>query len=115
MAGRRLDGVHVGDAEQFTFAGANGDAVHAFVVKPVYFNPAQKRPVAFLIHGGQDFRVVDTGGFASFTALQRKGIPSKFLYFPDENHWVLEPANSVLWHDTALDWIDRWTKQDAAQ
>ncbi len=65
-----------------------------------------------VVHGGQDFRVVDTGGFASFTALQRKGIPSKFLYFPDENHWVLKPANSVLWHDTVLDWIDRWTKGD---
>jgi dipeptidyl aminopeptidase/acylaminoacyl peptidase len=68
-----------------------------------------------VIHGGQDFRVVDTGGFASFTALQRKGIPSRFLYFPDENHWVLKPANSVLWHDTVLDWIDRWTKGDGKE
>jgi dipeptidyl aminopeptidase/acylaminoacyl peptidase len=68
-----------------------------------------------VIHGGQDFRVVDTGGIASFTALQRRGIPSKFLYFPDENHWVLKPANSVLWHDTVLDWIDRWTKGDGKE
>ena len=65
-----------------------------------------------VIHGGKDFRVVETGGFATFTALQRKGIPSKFLYFPDENHWVLKPQNSILWHDTVLDWLDRWTKRD---
>ncbi len=64
-----------------------------------------------VIHGGKDYRVVETGGFATFTALQRRGIPSKLLYFPDENHWVLKPQNSVLWHDTVLDWIDRWTKR----
>ncbi len=63
-----------------------------------------------IIHGGKDFRVVETQGFASFTALQRRGIPSKFLYFPDENHWVLKPANSVLWHETVLGWLDQWTK-----
>lgn len=64
-----------------------------------------------VIHGGQDFRVVDTQGMSTFTALQRRGIPSKFLYFPDENHWVLKPANSILWHETVLGWLDQWTKK----
>jgi dipeptidyl aminopeptidase/acylaminoacyl peptidase len=68
-----------------------------------------------VIHGALDFRVVETGGFGTFTALQRKGIPSKFLHFPDENHWVLKPANSILWHDTVLDWLDRWTKRDGKE
>jgi dipeptidyl aminopeptidase/acylaminoacyl peptidase len=63
-----------------------------------------------VVHSGRDYRVVETGGMGTFTALQRKGIPSEFLYFPDENHWILKPANSVLWHDTVLDWLDRWTK-----
>lgn len=62
-----------------------------------------------VIHGGQDFRVVDTQGLATFTALQRRGIPSKLLYFPDENHWVVKPANSLQWHDTVLGWLDQWT------
>ncbi|HVO30107.1 MAG TPA: prolyl oligopeptidase family serine peptidase, partial [bacterium] len=62
-----------------------------------------------VVHGGHDYRVVDTQGMASFTALQRRGIPSKFLYFPDENHWVLKPQNSILWYDTVLDWFDQWT------
>ena len=64
-----------------------------------------------VVHGGKDYRVVDTQGISTFTALQRKGIPSKFLYFPDENHWVLKPQNSILWHDTVLDWLDQWTKK----
>lgn len=63
-----------------------------------------------VIHGGQDFRVVETQGLATFTALQRRGIPSKLLYFPDENHWVLKPANSVQWHQVVLGWLDEWTK-----
>jgi dipeptidyl aminopeptidase/acylaminoacyl peptidase len=78
---------------------------------PVDFVKNWKTPT-LVVHGGKDYRVVDTGGFASFTALQRMGIPSKFLYFPDENHWVLKPANSILWHDTVLEWLDLWTKRD---
>ena len=63
-----------------------------------------------VIHGAKDYRVVDTQGMSTFTALQRRGIPSKFLYFPDENHWVLSPANGVLWHETVIGWLDQWTK-----
>jgi dipeptidyl aminopeptidase/acylaminoacyl peptidase len=63
-----------------------------------------------VIHSAKDYRVVDTQGISTFTALQRKGIPSKLLYFPDENHWVLKPANGILWHETVIDWLDRWTK-----
>jgi dipeptidyl aminopeptidase/acylaminoacyl peptidase len=63
-----------------------------------------------VIHGGRDYRLVDTEGMAVFTALQRRGIPSKFVHFPDENHWVLKARNSVFWHETVLDWIGRYTK-----
>ncbi len=63
-----------------------------------------------VVHGGKDYRVVDTQGMSTFTTLQRKGIPSKFLYFPDENHWVLKPHNSIVWHDTVLGWLDQWAK-----
>ena len=63
-----------------------------------------------VIHGGQDFRVVDTQGMSTFTALQRRGIPSQFLHFPDENHWVLKPHNSILWHETVLGWLERWLR-----
>ncbi len=76
---------------------------------PVNFVKNWKTPM-LAIHGAKDFRVVETQGFSTFTALQRKGIPSKLLYFPNENHWVLKPHNSILWHNTVLDWIDKWTK-----
>ena len=49
-------------------------------------------------------------GIATFTALQRRRIPSQLLYFPDENHWVLKPKNSIVWHDTIIAWLDRWLK-----
>ncbi|MDJ0879960.1 MAG: S9 family peptidase [Halieaceae bacterium] len=61
-----------------------------------------------VIHGELDYRIPVTHGIAAFTALQRRGIPSRFLYFPDENHWVLQPANSELWHQEVNDWLKRW-------
>ncbi|HEX2691320.1 MAG TPA: S9 family peptidase [Kofleriaceae bacterium] len=64
-----------------------------------------------VIHGGLDYRVVDAQGMSTFTALQRKGIASRFLYFPDENHWVLKPQNTKLWHEEVLAWLDKWTKR----
>jgi len=72
------------------------------------------RTPMLVVHGGKDFRVVETDGLGAFNALQRRGVPSRLLYFPDENHWVLKPRNSILWHDTVLDWIDRWTKAPPA-
>jgi dipeptidyl aminopeptidase/acylaminoacyl peptidase len=76
---------------------------------PANFIKNWKTPM-MVVHGGQDFRVVETQGIGSFNVLQRRGIPSQFLYFPDENHWVLKPANSILWHDTVIGWLDKWLK-----
>jgi hypothetical protein len=47
-------------------------------------------------------------GLSAFTALQRKAIPSRFLYFSNENHWVLSPGNSLKWHFEVLRWMDEW-------
>ena len=63
-----------------------------------------------VIHSQQDFRVDLSEGLQLFTALQRQGVKSKLLYFPDEGHWVLKPGNSKLWYSTVLDWIDENTK-----
>jgi dipeptidyl aminopeptidase/acylaminoacyl peptidase len=70
------------------------------------------RTPMLVIHGALDYRVVDTQGLSTFTALQRRGIPSKLVYFPDENHWVLQPHNSIFWHETVLDWLRRWTAEE---
>jgi dipeptidyl aminopeptidase/acylaminoacyl peptidase len=75
------------------------------------FNPvnhvAKWRVPMLVVQGEKDYRVPVDQGLSTFTALQRKGIDSKLLYFPDENHWVLKPQNSILWHDT----VNAWLKQ----
>ncbi len=63
-----------------------------------------------VVHGGLDYRVVDTQGLSTFTALRRRGVPARLLYFPDENHWVLKPQNSIQWHDEVMGWLKRWTR-----
>ena len=77
---------------------------------PVNFVQNWKTPM-LVIHGALDYRVVDTQGISTFTALQRQGIPSKLVYFPDENHWEHNPHNSIFWHETVLDWITHWTAE----
>ncbi len=74
---------------------------------PARFTGRWQTPM-LVVHGALDFRVVESQGFQTFTALQRRGIPSQLLYFPDENHFVLKPENSLQWHETVLAWLDRW-------
>lgn len=64
-----------------------------------------------VIHGGKDFRVPEAQGMAAFQAAQLRGIPSKFLYFPNEGHWVLSPQNGLVWHDQFFSWLDQWLKK----
>jgi dipeptidyl aminopeptidase/acylaminoacyl peptidase len=73
---------------------------------PANLVKAWKSPM-LVIHGALDYRVPYSQGLATFTALQRLGIESRFLYFPDENHWISKPANSQQWHEEVLDWLDR--------
>ena len=70
----------------------------------------QWRTPMLVIHGQLDFRIPYTQGLAVFTALQRRGIESRFLFFPDENHWISKPANSLQWHDEVLHWLDAHLK-----
>jgi len=76
---------------------------------PVEHVAKWKTPM-LVVQGALDFRIPEAQGLGTFNALQRRGIPSRLLYFPDENHWVLKPANSILWHDTVLAWLAKWTK-----
>ena len=63
-----------------------------------------------IVQGALDFRVPEGQAIQLFTSLQRRGIPSRFLYFPDEGHWVLKPQNSRLWYRTVLEWLDKYVK-----
>ena len=77
---------------------------------PHLFADKFKTPT-LVVHGQNDYRLDVSEGFQLFTTLQRLKIPSKFLYFPDEGHWVLKPQNSRLWYKTVNDWVDEWCKR----
>jgi dipeptidyl aminopeptidase/acylaminoacyl peptidase len=70
-----------------------------------------KTPV-LVIHGANDFRVAEEQAFQLFTSLQKLGVKSKFLYFPDETHWVRKPQNSRLWWNTIFNWFDEHKKTE---
>jgi dipeptidyl aminopeptidase/acylaminoacyl peptidase len=76
---------------------------------PHLFADKFKTPT-LVVHGQNDYRLDVSEGFQLFTTLQRLGIPSKMLYFPDEGHWVLKPQNSRIWYKTVNDWVDQWCK-----
>ncbi|HXE57458.1 MAG TPA: S9 family peptidase [Gemmatimonadales bacterium] len=63
-----------------------------------------------IVHGQRDYRVDVSEGLQAFTALKLRNVPGKFLYFPDEGHWVVKPRNRRLWWNTVLDWLDQWLK-----
>ena len=71
---------------------------------------AQWQTPMLVVLGEKDFRIPYSQGLGAFTALQRKGVPAELLVFPDENHWVLKPKNSLQWHQTVFSWLERWLK-----
>jgi dipeptidyl aminopeptidase/acylaminoacyl peptidase len=79
---------------------------------PVNFVQNWKTP-QLVVTSEHDFRIPYTQGIAAFTALQRRDIPSRLLIFPDENHWVLKPKNSVQWYDEVFGWERQWLGQGA--
>lgn len=65
-----------------------------------------------VIHGEKDYRIAYTQGMSAFNAAQLQGIPSKYLHFPYENHWVLRPQNGILWQREFFSWLDQWLKDN---
>jgi acylaminoacyl-peptidase len=108
------------DVPQLMNAMDIGNFIHEFggpswERKAVYdaFNPETyvgdwSKPM-LVLHGSKDFRVPMEQGLATFSALQREGIPSRFVHVPDENHWVLKPRTWVDWQQEILDWVGRYT------
>jgi dipeptidyl aminopeptidase/acylaminoacyl peptidase len=81
---------------------------------PATYAASFKSPM-LIIHGGNDYRVDPSQGLAMFQVLQARHVPSKLLFFEEENHWVLKPADSILWYHSVLDWLDQWVKPDRAE
>lgn len=91
----------------------NGGTVYEHPQNYEEFNPIDHvkdwRVPMLVIHSDRDYRIPLSQGLAAFTALQRRGIESELLRFPDENHWVQKPHNSLLWHDTVNAWLKKHT------
>jgi acylaminoacyl-peptidase len=88
--------------------GSTGNIADWERFNPALFSSQWKKPM-LVIHGGKDFRVPTEQGIAAYNAARRAGVPSKLVVFPDENHWVLKPQNSVQWYRQVEDWMNRWT------
>jgi dipeptidyl aminopeptidase/acylaminoacyl peptidase len=76
---------------------------------PLNFVRQWKTPI-LIVHGQNDFRVDVSESYQAFTAARKMNVPAKFLYFPDEDHWVTGPRNRRLWWSTVLDWLDQYLK-----
>ncbi|NVO18367.1 MAG: S9 family peptidase [Bacteroidetes bacterium] len=82
---------------------------HSYANSPHKFVDKWDTPI-LIIEGENDFRIPFTQGMAAYNAAQLRGIPSKYLHFPDETHWVLKPQNSVLWQREFFKWLDTYLK-----
>jgi dipeptidyl aminopeptidase/acylaminoacyl peptidase len=82
------------------------------------WNPANHvaawRTPMLVIHGERDYRVPYNQGLAAYSVLRERGIPSRLVIFPDENHWVLSPRNSIQWYREVHGWLDQWLRQRPA-
>ena len=87
----------------------NKIAQRSYANSPHKFVDRWDTPI-MIIHGARDYRILDSQGFAAFDAAKIKGVPTKMLWFPDENHWVLQPQNGILWQREFFSWLDKWLK-----
>jgi len=82
---------------------------HSYDFSPHRFVGNWDTPI-LVIHGGKDFRIPYAEGMQAYNAAQLQGIPSKFLFFHEETHFVTKPQNAILWHREFIGWLDRWLK-----
>lgn len=104
------DGITFGGMQQ---AGApyssTPKALHHYASDPSTMVTRWHTPI-LCIHGMMDYRIPYEQGMAAFNAAQMMGVPSKLVVFPEENHWILQPQNSLFWHREVYDWLAKWLK-----
>ena len=87
----------------------NAKTAHSYANSPHLFVDQWNSPLC-VIHSEFDFRIVASQGMAAYNAAKLRGLDARYLYFPDETHWVLRPQNSLLWHRNFIDWFDTHLK-----
>ncbi|NDC59914.1 MAG: S9 family peptidase, partial [Alphaproteobacteria bacterium] len=85
----------------------------AFEKTSPHLYAANFKTPTLVIHGGQDMRVTLNNGVELFQTLQKKGVPSRFVLYPDENHWVLKPQNSINWYGEVRAWVEKYAPPGA--
>ena len=88
---------------------SNKAAQRSYSFSPHLFVDKWDTPI-LIIHGEKDFRIPFTQGMGAYNAAVLKGIPAQFLFFPEENHWVMQPQNGILWQRVFKQWLDKWLK-----
>lgn len=88
----------------------NKVAMKSYAGSPDNFIQNWDTPI-LVIHGGRDYRIPYTQGMAAFNSARLRGVEARFLYFPEENHWVLKPQNGILWQRTFFGWLDKYLKE----
>lgn len=88
---------------------SNAIAQRSYANSPHLFVDKWDTPM-LVIHGEKDYRILASQGMAAFNAAVLRGVPAEMLIFPDENHWVLQPQNGILWQRTFAAWLDKWLK-----
>lgn len=88
----------------------NATAQRTFANSPHLFVDKWDTPI-LCIHGEKDYRILANHAMAAFNAAKLRGVPAELLIYPDENHWVLKPQNSILWQRTFFNWLDKWLKK----
>lgn len=88
---------------------SNRIAQRSYANSPHLFVDKWDTPI-LVIHGEKDYRILASQGMAAFNAAVLRGVPAELLIFPDENHWVLQPQNGILWQRTFFEWLDKWLK-----
>lgn len=91
----------------------NAVAQRTFANSPHRFIDRWDTPI-LITHGEYDFRILASQGMMAFNAARLRDVPAEMLIFPDENHWILKPQNSVMWQRVFFRWLDRWLKPEAA-
>ena len=88
---------------------SNKIAQRTFANSPHLFVDKWDAPI-LCIHGEKDYRILANQGMAAFDAAKMRGVEAQLLIFPDENHWVLQPQNGILWQRTFFGWLDKYLK-----
>ncbi|MDE5823004.1 MAG: S9 family peptidase [Paramuribaculum sp.] len=93
---------------------SNAIAQNSFANSPHRFVDKWDTPI-LITHGEYDFRILASQGMMAFNAARLRGVPAEMLIFPDENHWILKPQNSVMWQRVFFRWLDKWLKDEPAK